>query len=66
MKPHGRDCPDRCSMCRGATPRIVTVIGAEVRIDGELVDRSVIPESSMETHYARRGGRAHHARRTKP
>ncbi|RPH65015.1 MAG: hypothetical protein EHM89_00300 [Acidobacteria bacterium] len=31
---HGRDCPARCSLCLGATPRVVSQVNGEVTIDG--------------------------------
>ena len=34
MKPHGRDCPDRCSQCLGAVPRRVSLDGTALTIDG--------------------------------
>lgn len=39
-KPHGRDCPHRCSMCRGAEPRRVLVIDYQLCIDGQPTGRS--------------------------
>lgn len=36
-KPHGRDCPDRCSQCKGATPRVVTQDGDRLLVDGDPV-----------------------------
>lgn len=65
MKPHGRDCPDRCSMCLGATAK-----RCEYRPDGSVTDgvtvRPFTPERSASAGYrksAQRGGRAT-ARRT--
>ena len=65
VKPHGRDCPDRCSMCRtDAVPRKVTMDGAIVLVDGEPVNSA---DDERARYYSRRGGKAHHdGRRPKP
>lgn len=33
-KPHGRDCPDRCSICLGVPVRRIEQVGGELTIDG--------------------------------
>lgn len=45
-RPHGRDCPDRCSICLGAAARIVGLKAGTVVIDGELTDRATQPAAS--------------------
>lgn len=55
---HGRDCPDRCSQCQGATPRVITNAGPELLIDGQPTGRAIDRTDEIRQHYARRGGRA--------
>jgi hypothetical protein len=52
-RPHGRDCPDRCSICLGAAARIVALKSGAVVIDGELTDRATQPDPSA-ARYPRR------------
>lgn len=56
MKPHGRDCPERCSICLSAPARVITQRGAELLIDGEPA-RPIEPEQT--------GGHVPRARRPK-
>lgn len=63
MKPHGRDCPDRCSMCRGAPVRRVDAAAGTLTIDGQPAGRPMDPEGGTMSYYARRGARARDARR---
>lgn len=64
-KPHGRDCPDRCSQCAGITPKRVTLTLDGVTVDG-VIKRAVAPDrvSAGYRKSARRGGLAT-ARRTR-
>lgn len=54
--------PETCSMCRGATPRVVTRDPAtgEVRLDGVAIDRpfALGGQTAKQTAYANRGARA--------
>lgn len=53
-KPHGRDCPDRCSQCLGAVARRVSIDAT--MIDGQPGGRSLDPLENRASYYARRGG----------
>jgi hypothetical protein len=53
---HGRDCPNRCSMCLGAPARIVSVDATT--IDGQPSGRASDPTITSRSYYARRGGQA--------
>jgi len=55
MKPHGRDCPDRCSICIGATPRRVDVIDGQVLLD-DVPERPADPGAPLGMKPRRRGG----------
>jgi hypothetical protein len=57
-KPHGRDCPTKCSLCAGAVPRKVEQAGPEVTVDGEPPRAINVEDASARRYYARRGGRA--------
>lgn len=45
-KPHGADCPDRCSICIGARPAQVTVVGGVAHLDGVPQRSSAEPKVS--------------------
>jgi hypothetical protein len=49
--------PDWCSQCRGATVRRVSIVGPEVTIDGEPVERR-----DRNCEYYARGGRRRRTR----
>jgi len=55
-KPHGRDCPDRCSICLGVTPRKVEQDLDVILIDGKPVRAIASPTAPMR-QYQQRGGR---------
>lgn len=57
-KPHGRDCPNRCSLCAGAVPKKVEQRGDQVLIDGEPPRPINGEDKAAQRYYARRGGRA--------
>ena len=66
VKPHGRDCPDRCSQCLGAPVRVVTNDGPELLVDGERSGRAIDRTEIIRQIYARRGGRAKARRKAQP
>lgn len=57
VKPHGRDCPDRCSQCIGAPVQRITIDVAELLIDGKPAGRELDKEQGVQTYYQRRGGK---------
>lgn len=55
--PHGANStPATCSQCIGAVPKLVTIQGSDVLVDGVHV-RTVDHEDEMQRYYARRGGK---------
>jgi hypothetical protein len=56
---HGRDCPDRCSLCLAAPVRRVELAGGHVHVDGTET-RAVAMESAAPRtrEQMARGGRA--------
>lgn len=48
-KPHGKDCPHRCSMCLGATPKHITIVDHQLCEDGRPVGRQVDDERRQVT-----------------
>lgn len=52
VPPHCRD-PENCSVCRGATPRVVTQEGAILKVDGVAVDRPIDPRQGAQPSYGR-------------
>lgn len=58
VKPHGRDCPDRCSQCLGAPARRVASDGPVITIDGQPTGRAISnDDNELRRYYARRGGK---------
>lgn len=53
MKPHGRDCPSKCSLCLGAAVQRVEQQGPELLIDGEPV-REIAPPIEPNAHQPRK------------
>ena len=47
MTRHGRDCPDRCSLCRGVVPRRVDQFGKDLTVDGVPAGRQLDVESQQ-------------------
>lgn len=62
MKPHGRDCPDRCSQCLGAPARIIANDGPVITIDAQPTERTISGAADeARRRYARRGGKRRRA-----
>jgi hypothetical protein len=54
VKPHGRDCPDRCSQCRAdAAVRVVTQLDDVLLVDGVAV-REIAPVVEPNAHQPRK------------
>lgn len=53
-KPHGRDCPDRCSQCAGVTPQRIEQVGGELLIDGVTARPVEPPKVPFGRDYRRR------------
>lgn len=56
MTRHGRDCPERCSICLAAPVRHVDIVNGAVLIDGQPTGRTVDPERER-AFYDRRNRR---------
>jgi len=54
-KPHGRDCPAKCSQCRGVVPRPVRQDGPLLFIDGEPPRAIDLETPSASVRYGKRG-----------
>ena len=52
MKPHGRDCPARCSQCLGVTPRRVS--SDATTIDGQPSGRGLDGEAVRRHRFGHR------------
>lgn len=61
MKPHGRDCPDRCSQCIDAIVHRVDLAGGDVTVDGVVV-RPIEADATTRKAYGRKGARSTHGR----
>jgi hypothetical protein len=54
---HGRDCPDRCSICLGSIAKRVDQTSSTITVDGEPA-RQIDPGlTEAQRRYARRGGK---------
>ena len=53
-KPHGRDCPDRCSICIGAVPRKVEQDEDVLLVDGVPI-RAIAGPLESYRNYRKRG-----------
>jgi len=55
-KPHGRDCPDRCSQCRtDVRARKVEQLGELILIDGEVARPIAEPAHGPQFKHIKRG-----------
>ncbi len=54
---HGRDCPDRCSLCCGAVPHTVSLSAGSAQLDGVPVRAGEAAASAQMTAAQRKGGR---------
>jgi hypothetical protein len=49
--------PSRCSQCLGAPVTVITQVGADYAVDGEIKRPIEPPKSETQLRYMRRGGK---------